>query len=38
MIFGKVYRHCGGGKFRAVGRGYVSGLRGIALDFRVNVS
>jgi tellurium resistance protein TerD len=38
MIFGELYRHSGEWKFRAVGQGYASGLRGIALDFGVNVS
>lgn len=38
MIFGEIYRHGGEWKFRAVGQGYASGLRGIALDFGVNVS
>ncbi|RLV08568.1 chemical-damaging agent resistance protein C [Streptomyces griseocarneus] len=38
MIFGEVYRYSGEWKFRAVGQGYASGLRGIALDFGVNVS
>ncbi|MER7987216.1 TerD family protein [Streptomyces noursei] len=38
MIFGEVYRRSGEWKFRAVGQGYASGLRGIALDFGVNVS
>ncbi|WP_406475891.1 TerD family protein [Streptomyces platensis] len=38
MIFGEVYRYKGEWKFRAVGQGYASGLRGIALDFGVNVS
>jgi tellurium resistance protein TerD len=38
MIFGEVYRYRGEWKFRAVGQGYASGLRGIALDFGVNVS
>ena len=37
MIFGELYRHGGEWKFRAVGQGYASGLRGIALDFGVNV-
>jgi tellurium resistance protein TerD len=37
MIFGELYRHNGEWKFRAVGQGYASGLRGIALDFGVNV-
>ncbi|MEU5302766.1 TerD family protein [Streptomyces noursei] len=38
MIFGEVYRRNGEWKFRAVGQGYASGLRGIALDFGVDVS
>jgi tellurium resistance protein TerD len=38
MIFGEVYRYNAEWKFRAVGQGYASGLRGIALDFGVNVS
>jgi tellurium resistance protein TerD len=38
MIFGELYRRQGEWKFRAVGQGYASGLRGIALDFGVNVS
>ncbi|MFB6962085.1 TerD family protein [Streptomyces sp. NPDC056309] len=38
MIFGELYRYHGEWKFRAVGQGYASGLRGIALDFGVNVS
>ncbi|MEZ0068193.1 tellurium resistance protein TerD [Streptacidiphilus sp. MAP12-20] len=38
MIFGELYRYNGEWKFRAVGQGYASGLRGIALDFGVNVS
>jgi tellurium resistance protein TerD len=38
MIFGELYRHETEWKFRAVGQGYASGLRGIALDFGVNVS
>ncbi|MFF4757258.1 TerD family protein [Streptomyces sp. NPDC001292] len=38
MIFGELYRYRGEWKFRAVGQGYASGLRGIALDFGVNVS
>ena len=37
MIFGELYRHGGEWKFRAVGQGYQSGLRGIATDFGVNV-
>jgi tellurium resistance protein TerD len=37
MIFGELYRYSNEWKFRAVGQGYASGLRGIALDFGVNV-
>lgn len=35
LNFAEVYRHNGEWKFRAVGQGYVSGLRGIAIDFGV---
>jgi tellurium resistance protein TerD len=38
MIFGELYRYGAEWKFRAVGQGYASGLRGIALDFGVNVA
>ncbi|CUU60400.1 tellurium resistance protein TerD [Parafrankia irregularis] len=38
MIFGELYRYGSEWKFRAVGQGYANGLRGIALDFGVNVS
>ncbi len=37
MVFGEIYRHGTDWKFRAVGQGYASGLRGIATDFGVNV-
>jgi tellurium resistance protein TerD len=37
MVFGELYRHNGEWKFRAVGQGYASGLRGIAQDYGVNV-
>jgi tellurium resistance protein TerD len=37
MVFGELYRHATEWKFRAVGQGYASGLRGIAMDFGVNV-
>jgi tellurium resistance protein TerD len=37
MVFGELYRHGTEWKFRAVGQGYSSGLRGIALDYGVNV-
>ena len=37
MVFGELYRHGTDWKFRAVGQGYATGLRGIATDFGVNV-
>jgi len=37
MIFGELYRNGAEWKFRAVGQGYSSGLRGIAQDYGVNV-
>jgi tellurium resistance protein TerD len=37
MVFGELYRASGEWKFRAVGQGYTSGLRGIASDYGVNV-
>ena len=37
MVFGELYRHSSEWKFRAIGQGYASGLRGIALDYGVNV-
>jgi tellurium resistance protein TerD len=37
MVFGELYRYGGEWKFRAVGQGYASGLRGIASDYGVNV-
>lgn len=37
MIFGELYRHGPEWKFRAIGQGYASGLRGIAQDYGVNV-
>ena len=37
MVFGELYRNGGEWKFRAVGQGYQSGLRGIATDFGLNV-
>jgi tellurium resistance protein TerD len=37
MVFGELYRRAAEWKFRAVGQGYASGLRGIALDYGVNV-
>ena len=37
MVFGEVYRNGADWKFRAVGQGYQSGLRGIASEFGLNV-
>ena len=37
MVFGELYRNGAEWKFRAVGQGYASGLKGIAQDFGVNV-
>jgi len=37
MVFGELYRSGADWKFRAVGQGYASGLKGIAQDFGVNV-
>jgi tellurium resistance protein TerD len=37
MLFGELYRNGADWKFRAVGQGYSSGLRGIAQDYGVNV-
>ncbi|WP_327069379.1 TerD family protein [Kitasatospora sp. NBC_01250] len=37
MVFGELYRSGAEWKFRAIGQGYASGLRGIAQDFGVNV-
>ncbi|GAA5004607.1 TerD family protein [Kitasatospora paranensis] len=37
MVFGELYRYGADWKFRAIGQGYASGLRGIALDYGVNV-
>jgi tellurium resistance protein TerD len=38
MVFGELYRNGAEWKFRAVGQGYSTGLRGIAQDFGVNVA
>lgn len=38
MVFGELYRYDAEWKFRAVGQGYASGLRGIAQDYGVQVS
>ena len=37
MVFGELYRNGADWKFRAVGQGYASGLKGIAQDFGVSV-
>jgi len=37
FVFGELYRRAGGWKFRAVGQGYDSGLRGLATDFGISV-
>jgi len=37
MVFGEVYRAGADWKFRAVGQGYASGLRGIAQEYGVSV-
>ncbi len=37
MVFGELYRNGAEWKFRAVGQGYATGLRGIAQDFGVSV-
>jgi tellurium resistance protein TerD len=37
MVFGELYRNNDEWKFRAVGQGYNTGLRGIALEFGVNI-
>lgn len=37
MIFGELYRYKEEWKFRAVGQGYSTGLKGVASDFRVDI-
>jgi tellurium resistance protein TerD len=37
MIFSEIYRHNAEWKFRAVGQGYATGLRGIASDFGISL-
>ncbi|WP_127781631.1 TerD family protein [Rhodococcus sp. X156] len=37
MVFGELYRNGTDWKFRAVGQGYASGLKGIATDYGVSV-
>ena len=35
MLFGELYRHSGGWKFRAIGQGYQNGLAGVAGDYKL---
>ena len=35
LVLGELYRHAGGWKFRVVGQGYDSGIKGVAEDFGV---
>lgn len=37
MMFGELYRHRDGWKFRALGQGYTTGLRGLAADFGFDI-
>lgn len=37
MMFGELYRHGDGWKFRAVGQGYQNGLAGVAADYRLSL-
>lgn len=37
MMFGELYRHREDWKFRALGQGYTTGLRGVAADFGFDV-
>lgn len=37
MVFGELYRHGTGWKFRALGQGYENGLAGVAADFRLKL-
>ncbi|MBO1268288.1 TerD family protein [Arthrobacter cavernae] len=37
MLFGELYRHGDGWKFRALGQGYGNGLAGVAADFRLKL-
>ncbi len=38
MLFGELYLNNGQWKFRAIGQGYASGLKGIAIDYGVDVT
>ena len=35
MLFGELYRHSAGWKFRAIGQGYQNGLAGVAGDYKL---
>ena len=37
FVFGELYRRGDGWKFRAIGQGYASGLKGLAVDFGITV-
>ena len=37
LVFGELYRRAGAWKFRAVGQGYSTGLKGIATEFGISV-
>ena len=37
LMFGELYRHRDDWKFRALGQGYSTGLRGVAADFRIDL-
>lgn len=37
MMFGELYRHSDGWKFRAVGQGYQNGLADVAADYRLSL-
>lgn len=37
MMFGELYRHGSGWKFRALGQGYENGLAGVAADFKLTL-
>ena len=37
LVLGELYRHQGGWKFRVIGEGYSSGIRGIATDYGVSL-
>ncbi|SDS03574.1 TerD family protein [Paraoerskovia marina] len=37
LVFGELYRHESGWKFRAIGQGYTTGLAGVVTDFGIGV-